>query len=84
MGLGTTITKGIVSGIRGNGIKKQIQTDTPVNPGNSGGPLINNKGEIIGVVTSKIGAIGIENIAFAIPTQQAFDSMGIKFWLNPD
>lgn len=78
MGLGTTITKGIVSGIRGNGIKKQIQTDTPVNPGNSGGPLINNKGEIIGVVTSKIGAIGIENIAFAIPTQQAFDSMGIK------
>ena len=78
IGLGTTITKGIVSGLRGNGIKKQIQTDTPVNPGNSGGPLVNNKGEIIGIVTSKIGAIGIENIAFAIPTQQAIDSMRIK------
>ena len=78
IGLGTTITKGIVSGLRGSGIKKQIQTDTPVNPGNSGGPLVNNKGEIIGVVTSKIGAIGIENIAFAIPTQQAMDSMKIK------
>ncbi len=77
IGLGTTITKGIVSGLRGSGITKQIQTDTSVNPGNSGGPLINYRGEIIGVVTSKIGGIGIENIAFAIPTEQAIDSLGI-------
>ena len=78
VGLGTTVTKGIVSGLRGAGIGQQIQTDTPVNPGNSGGPLINNKGEVIGIVTSKLGGIGIDNIAFAIPTEQAIDSMGFE------
>ena len=42
-----------------------IQTDTAISPGNSGGPLINQYGDVIGVVTYKIR--GGENLNFAIP-----------------
>ena len=78
IGLGTTVTRGIVSGVKGSGLKTMIVTDASINPGNSGGPLVNYSCEVIGVATSKIVAIGIDNIAFAIPITQAMESMGIK------
>lgn len=65
-----TVTKGIVCG---NGVSlsdshyKLIQTDTTVNPGNSGGPLLNTKGELIGITSSKYVSMSIDNVAFAIP-----------------
>lgn len=65
-----TVTRGIVCG---NGVSisdsyyKLIQTDATVNPGNSGGPLLNAKGECIGITSSKYVSLGIENVAFAIP-----------------
>jgi S1-C subfamily serine protease len=43
-----------------------IQTDTPLNPGNSGGPLINSKGEVVGIVSAKLNET-YEGINFAIP-----------------
>jgi len=76
--LGVTVTRGIVSGIKGNGSEQMIITDAPINKGNSGGPLFNYQGEVIGIATSKIGAIGIDNIAFAIPTKIAIDSLGLN------
>jgi hypothetical protein len=42
-----------------------IQTDASVNPGNSGGPLVNQKAEVLGIIRYKIG--GTENLNFAIP-----------------
>jgi putative serine protease PepD len=55
-GLDETLTKGIVSALErkisapdGATIKNVIQTDTPLNPGNSGGPLLNAEGDVIGV-----------------------------------
>ena len=65
-----TITVGIISGIerpmntKGYSMKL-IQTDASVNEGNSGGPLINSFGEVIGVVNAKIGTA--EGLGFAIP-----------------
>ena len=65
-----TVTKGIVCG---NGVSlkdshyKLIQTDTTVNPGNSGGPLLNTRGELIGITSSKYVSMSIDNVAFAIP-----------------
>src|SRR5260370_5170878 len=56
-GLSGTMTRGIISAIRslrgpGNSpIEDAIQTDAAVNPGNSGGPLLNSRGEVIGITT---------------------------------
>ena len=70
--LSSTLTKGIVSALN-RSIETQtgvstnlIQTDTAINSGNSGGPLINTKGEVIGINTLK-ASDGAEGIGFAIP-----------------
>jgi S1-C subfamily serine protease len=56
-GFSGTMTRGIISALRsvqlpsGNSIEDAIQTDASVNPGNSGGPLLNSRGEVIGITT---------------------------------
>lgn len=67
-GLQGTVTAGVVSAIRDDpfsGGYKVIQTDAASNPGNSGGPLLNSKGQVIGVITSKLRAS--EGLNFAVP-----------------
>jgi serine protease Do len=61
-----SVTQGIVSGFRRNATRSLIQTDTAVNPGNSGGPLLNREGKVIGIVTEKIASEGIEGLGFAL------------------
>lgn len=77
-GLGQTVTSGIVSalgrstGYSDKGYENYIQTDAAVNQGNSGGPLINLKGELIGINTAIISPSGGNaGIAFAIPSNMA-------------
>jgi len=48
-----------------------IQTDAAVNPGNSGGPLLSSRGQVIGVINSKINRDDVEGIGFAIPASTA-------------
>lgn len=48
-----------------------FQLDAAVNPGNSGGPVYNAKGEVIGVVTAKYSKTGVEGLGFAIPINDA-------------
>jgi len=67
--LGQTLSKGIISGFRNRENLNFIQTDASVNPGNSGGALVNKKGELIGIVNSKILGLGVEGLAFAIPAE---------------
>ena len=76
-GLSDTMTTGIVSGIGrslpmslgGFTIPNVIQTDAPVNPGNSGGPLLNTQGEVIGMNTAILSATNtFSGIGFAIPS----------------
>jgi hypothetical protein len=65
-GLEGTVTAGILSSVRDNGDGfKVLQTDAAVNPGNSGGPLVNSKGQAIGVVSFKLRSS--EGLNFAIP-----------------
>ena len=78
LGLNFTVTRGIVSGIRQMDNQSLIQTDAPVNPGNSGGPLLNQHGEVIGIINAKKSAMGIEGIGFAVPIIEALNNMGIE------
>jgi serine protease DegS len=73
IGLSQTVTQGIVSAT-GRGqlgvatFENFIQTDAPINVGNSGGALINAAGELVGINTAVIGKnLGVEGIGFAIP-----------------
>ena len=71
-----TITKGIISGINrmvpvklsnGTYLMEVIQTDASINNGNSGGPICNIRGEVIGITSSKLIGSGVEGMGFAIP-----------------
>ena len=76
-GLNQTVTQGIVSGLGRNQLNLStyedfIQTDAAINEGNSGGALINAKGELIGINTFVLGRMaGAEGIGFAIPLETA-------------
>ncbi len=78
MGLETSVTKGIISGLNRQISDSQrslssIQTDAPINSGNSGGALFNYYGEVIGVVNSKYVYDYAESIGFAITINEAKD-----------
>lgn len=73
LGLGSTVTDGIVSAVNrtvtdedGNSYKA-IQTNSAINSGNSGGALVNSKGQVIGINTLKVSGEGVEGVGFAIP-----------------
>ena len=77
-----TMTNGIISAINRNmsidgRLMNLIQTNAALNSGNSGGPLINSCGQVIGINTVKIGAFtdkaGVEGIGFAIPSATVTD-----------
>lgn len=89
-----TVTRGILSGKdrmvevslensysnSSDYIMKVLQTDASINSGNSGGPLANSNGQVIGITNMKLVSSGVEGIGFAIPIEDAanFADMIIK------
>ncbi|WP_225896863.1 trypsin-like peptidase domain-containing protein [Brevundimonas goettingensis] len=81
LGLDQTLTMGVISGLGrsglGDAVEDYIQTDAAVNSGNSGGPLLDSRGRLIGINTSILsggsdplgGTGGNDGIAFAVPTR---------------
>lgn len=73
LGMTSSVTTGVVSAVNRevsdgeNNTFLAIQTDTAINSGNSGGALVNGKGEVIGINTLKIAGDGVEGMGFAIP-----------------
>ncbi|HDG3531852.1 TPA: trypsin-like peptidase domain-containing protein, partial [Staphylococcus aureus] len=77
-----TVTEGIISGLNRNVpidfdkdnkydmLMKAFQIDASVNPGNSGGAVVNREGKLIGVVVAKISMPNVENMSFAIPVNE--------------
>ena len=82
MGLARTVTMGIVSALGrtlpsregGRTIDGIVQTDAPVNPGNSGGPLLDAQGHVVGINTAIIE--GGQGLAFAVPSNTAAFVLG--------
>ena len=79
IGMDFTVTAGIVSAVNrevqatDSATYVAIQTDAAINSGNSGGALVNSKGEVIGINSLKIAGNGIEGIGFAIPINSTTD-----------
>lgn len=75
-----TVTRGILSGknrlveissTSSSSVMEVLQTDTAINSGNSGGPLCNSNGEVIGITNMKIASSSVEGMGFAIPIEVA-------------
>lgn len=78
LGMESTVTAGIISAtnrtVTSDGkTYNVIQTDAAINSGNSGGALVNSKGEVIGINTLKLSGSGVEGIGFAIPINSTKD-----------
>ena len=79
LGMQNSVTGGIVSAVNrevtDNDGKKYVllQTDAAINSGNSGGALVNSKGEVVGINTLKLSGTGIEGMGFAIPINDTID-----------
>jgi serine protease DegQ len=80
-GMGTTVTHGIVSALHRSvpsvgGYQDFIQTDASLNPGNSGGPLVNLRGELVGIATAIARPAGTNTgIGFAIPANRVREAV---------
>jgi len=86
-GFDRSITFGIVSAKarrRGNLYQEYLQTDAAVNPGNSGGPLVNIKGEVVGINAAIVGP-AYQGVSFAIPSNLAreeYEQLHAKGWIE--
>lgn len=85
-GIGPSTSAGVVSGLKrqfaekgGRTITNLIQFDAAANPGNSGGPLVNADGEVVGIVTAILNPSGVRTFAgigFAVPIENAAAALG--------
>ena len=84
-GIGPSVSAGVVSGLKrsfrtdaGAQLSNLIQFDAAVNPGSSGGPLLNAAGEVVGIVTAMLdpGGGGFAGIGFAVPIETAAKAAG--------
>lgn len=70
----TTLSQGVVSRLTPD----YIQVDATASVGNSGGPVFNSKGEVIGILTAGVGGGSTKEIAFVTPIKRAMDLLGLK------
>jgi hypothetical protein len=75
--LAFSLTRGIVSGYPNIAGRRLLQTDAPVSPGNSGGPIVDDKGAALGVVSFKVVAQRVEGLAFAVPLPEALEALSL-------
>jgi S1-C subfamily serine protease len=75
LGLEDSVTSGVISAQRTINGGPVLQFDAPVNPGNSGGPIVNAQGQVVGVVNAKLN--NAEGISLGIPVAVVCQNLGI-------
>ena len=68
IGLEGTVSDGIISSRSDRHTKERLQMTAPISPGSSGGPVLNRKGQVIGVSVAGHHGLGVQNLNFAIPS----------------
>ena len=69
LGLSGTVSVGVVSGFRSLFGSDYLQFTAAISPGNSGGPVVDRQGRVVGIATAKLLVDGAEALGFAIPVQ---------------
>ncbi|MBS1190911.1 MAG: serine proteinase protein [Rhodocyclaceae bacterium] len=75
----TTLTKGILSGYRTVDDNRYLQSDVAILPGNSGGPLLDAKGSVVGITVAGLGSKGLAGMNFFIPINDALAKLKLEF-----
>jgi len=83
LGLGGTVSVGVISGFRSLEGSDYIQFSAPISPGNSGGPVVDARGRVVAVASAKFEGSGIEALSLGIPVQTAC-SMLVACLLSAD
>jgi len=78
LGLGGSVSLGVVSGFRSVEGADYIQFSAPISPGNSGGPLLDSHGSVIAVSAAKFLGTGVEALSLAIPVQIVCPMVGCR------
>lgn len=74
----STLTRGILSGYRTIENKRYLQSDVSILPGNSGGPLLDAQGAVVGITVGGMGAKGLAGMNFFIPIADALARLGAE------
>jgi serine protease Do len=74
VGLDFTVQEGSISNLQrsANGVA-YLQLDAKVSPGNSGGPVIDSEGRVVGIVSMKVSGAGVEGIGLAVPVNYVYE-----------
>ncbi|NQV24458.1 MAG: trypsin-like peptidase domain-containing protein [Rhodopirellula sp.] len=78
LGNGIKVTRGIVAGVVERAEGKRFQIDAAVNPGNSGGPVFNGRGHVLGVASSKLVGLELTRVGFCIPAERVLALLKAK------
>jgi len=77
LGLGGSISVGLISGSRSLEGGDYLQFTAPISPGNSGGPVVDSHGHVVAVATAKFEGLGVEALSLGIPVQIACSTLVI-------
>jgi hypothetical protein len=76
--LSFSVAKGIISGYRTFAGAQFVQLDASLNPGNSGGPVLNASGSIVAIASWKVSHVAVEGLSFAVPADVAMKILEVE------
>ena len=76
--LSFSVAKGIISGYRSFAGARFVQLDASLNPGNSGGPVVNAEGFVVAIASWKVSHVAVEGLSFGVPVNTALTTLEVE------